>query len=114
MMFVRISRFEGGDPDEMQAEGALLRDGIAALRRGEATREIPARLAEVTDRVEMLVDRRNGAIAVCVYCATEDLVREADRILSEMSPASKAWGTRVSAEIYEVALDEETAVAARA
>lgn len=112
-MFVRIARFEGGDPDEVDAEGALLRDGIAALKRGETTREIPARLAEVTSRVEMLVDRRNGGIAVCAYCETEDLAFEADRILAGMSPAGKAWGTRVSADIYEVALDEETAVRLR-
>ncbi len=113
-MFVRIARFEGGDVDEMEAEGALLRDGIAELRRGGTTREIPARLAEVTSRVEMLVDRLGGGIAVCVYCETEELAREADDILSGMSPTSKAWGTRVSADIYEVALDEETAAAAAA
>jgi hypothetical protein len=109
-MYVRISRFEGGDIDEIEAEGALLRDGIAALRRGETTHELPPRLAEVTRRVEMLVDRHNGHVAVCVYCDTADDVHEADRILSAMTPSNKGWGERVSAEIYEVALDEHTGV----
>lgn len=68
------------------------------------------RLAEVASRVEMLVDRRCGRVAVCVYCERADPVREADRILSEMSPADKGWGARVSADIYEVALDEPTGV----
>ena len=51
-MYVRIARFEGGDLDEIEAEGALMRDGIAALKRGESTHELPPRLAEVTSRVE--------------------------------------------------------------
>jgi hypothetical protein len=107
-MYVRIARFEGGDMDEIEAEGALLKDGIAALKRGETTRELPPRLAEVTSRVEMLFDRHNGNVAVCVYCETRDDAREADSILEGMTPANKGWGKRVSAEIYEVAVDEAT------
>lgn len=109
-MYVRIARFEGGDMDEIDAEGALLCDGIAALRRGETTHELPPRLAEVTSRVEMLVDRKHSAVAFCVYSEREEDMREADTILAGMTPANKGWGTRVSAEIYEVALDQATAV----
>ena len=107
-MYVRIARFEGGDMDEIEAEGALMKDGIAALRRGETSRELPPRLAEVTSRVEMLFDRHSGRVAVCVYSETHDDALEADRILAEMSPRNKGWGERVSAEIYEVAMDEAT------
>ena len=107
-MYVRIARFEGGDRDEIAAEGALMKEGIAALKRGEVTREIPPRLAAVTSRVEMLFDRHNGNVAVCVYCESRELVLEADRILEGMTPANKGWGTRVSADIYEVAMDEAT------
>ena len=49
-MYVRIARFEGGDMDEIEAEGALMKEGIEALKRGEKTRELPPRLAEVTSR----------------------------------------------------------------
>ena len=107
-MYVRIARFEGGDMDEIEAEGALMRDGIAALKRGESTHELPPRLAEVTSRVEMLYDRHNGNVAVCVYCESREQVLEADRIFESMTPTNKGWGTRVSADIYEVALDERT------
>jgi len=107
-MYVRIARFEGGDMDEIEAEGALMKEGIEALKRGEKTRELPPRLAEVTSRVEMLYDRHNGNVAVCVYCNSRDEVLEADRILSTMTPTNKGWGTRVSADIYEVAMDEPT------
>jgi len=107
-MYVRIARFEGGDMDEIEAEGALLKEGIAALKRGETTRELPPRLAAVTSRVEMLFDRHNGNVALCVYCESRDQVLEADRILESMTPTNKGWGTRVSANIYEVAMDEAT------
>jgi hypothetical protein len=107
-MYVRIARFEGGDMDEIEAEGTLLKEGIAALKRGETTRELPPRLAAVTSRVEMLFDRHNGNVAVCVYCENRDDAREADGILESMTPANKGWGRRVSAEIYEVAMDETT------
>jgi len=111
-MYVRIARFEGGDMEEIEAEGALLRDGIAAWKRGDTTKEIPARLAEIVSRVEMLVDRHRGSVALCVYCDSEDEVHEADSILSAMSPTNKGWGERVSADIYEVALDEPTGLGA--
>jgi hypothetical protein len=107
-MYARIARFEGGDMDEIEAEGALMRDGIAALKRGETTRELPSRLAEVTSRVEMLFDRHNGRVAVCVYCDSREDVLEADRILAGMSSKNKGWGERVSVDIYEVAMDEQT------
>ena len=107
-MYVRIARFEGGDMDEIEAEGALMKEGIAALKRGETTRELPPRLAEVTSRVEMLYDRHNSTVAVCVYCESREDVLEADRILEGMTPTNKGWGKRVSADIYEVAMDEAT------
>jgi len=107
-MYVRIARFEGGDMDEIEAEGALLKDGIAALKRGETTRELPPRLAEVTSRVEMLYDRHKSTVVLCVYCESRDQVLEADRILEGMTPTNKGWGRRVSADIYEVAMDEAT------
>ena len=109
-MYVRIARFEGGDMEEIEAEGALLRDGIAALKRGESSAEMPSRLAEVADRVEILVDQHRGSVALCVYCDSADKAHEADSILSGMSPTNKGFGERVSADIYEVTLDEPMGV----
>jgi hypothetical protein len=109
-MYVRIARFEGGDMEEIEAEGALLRDGIAELKRGGTTQEVPPRLVEVARRVEMLVDQRRGSVALCVYCDSADDAHEADSILSGMSPRNKGFGERVSADIYEVALDEPMGV----
>jgi hypothetical protein len=108
-MYVRIARFEGGDMDEIDAESALMRDGIAAYRGGQVSRELPPRLAEVTRRVEMVVDRHTGEVVVSVYCDTLEYAREADVILSGMSPSSRGFGTRVAAGIYEVLMSEATA-----
>jgi hypothetical protein len=59
--------------------------------------------------VEMLVDRQKREVVVSVYCDTREEVHEADAILSGMSPGTRGLGRRVAADIYEVALDEETA-----
>lgn len=107
-MYVRIARFEGGDMQEIEAEAALMRDGIAAFRRGETSSELPPRLAEITKRVEMLVDRHKREVVVSVYCASRDDAQEADAILSQMAPGPRGWGHRVAADIYWVALDEAT------
>lgn len=107
-MYVRIARFEGADMDEIAAEAALLRDAIAAYRRGETSRELPPRLAEITHNVELLVNRQESEVVLSVYCATREDVHEADEILAGMSPNNKGWGRRVSVGIYEVVMDEST------
>ena len=50
-------------------------------------------------------------MAVLVYAETEEQAREIDRIMDGMSPSSGEWGERVSAEVYEVYLDEASGLA---
>ncbi len=110
-MFVRIARFEGGTTAQIEEEGARIRRDLEAARRGESGSEVPSELALLASRLEMLVDRDRGAVAVLVYAETEDQVREIDRIMDAMSPSSDGWGKRVSAELYEVFLDEAPGLA---
>jgi hypothetical protein len=110
-MYVRIARFEGGNVAEIEAEGERIRRDLQAARGGGSTTETPPELALLAQRVEMMVDRARGAVAVLVYCETEDQVREADRVMRAMSPTSDGWGERVSAEVYEVFVDEATGMA---
>jgi hypothetical protein len=110
-MFVRIARFEGGTTAEIEAEGARIRHDLKAARRGEAGTEVPSELALLASRVEMSIDRERGATAVLVYCETKEQVHEVDRIMKAMSPTSGGWGQRVSAELYEVFIDEATSLA---
>lgn len=105
-MYVRIARFEGGTASEIDAEGARIRGDLEAFRRGQPGSETPSALALVASRLELLVDREHGSVAVCVYCDTQEKLREADSILNSMSPSSPGWGKRVSVDTYEVAFDE--------
>ena len=109
-MFVRIARFEGGTTAQIEEEGARIRRDLETARRGESAPEVPSELALLASRFEMLVDRERGAVAVLVYAETEEQVREIDRIMDEMSPSS-GLGKRVSAEVFEVFLDEAPGLA---
>ena len=110
-MFVRIARFEGGTTAQIEEEGARIRRDLEAARRGEPGAEVPSELALLASRLEMLVDRDRGAVAMLVYAETRDQLREIDRIMDGMSPSSEGWGKRVSAELYEVFLDEAPGLA---
>jgi hypothetical protein len=110
-MFVRIARFEGGTAAQIEEEGSRIRRDLEAARSGEPGPEIPAELALLARRIEMLVDRERGAVAVLAYAETEEQVREIDRIMDRMSPSSEGWGRRVSVEVYEVVLDEAPGLA---
>ena len=110
-MYVRIARFEGGTTAQIEEEGARIRRDLEAARRGESGPEVPSELALLASRLEMMVDRDRGAVAVLVYAETADQVMEIDRIMDEMSPSTDGWGKRVSAELYEVYFDEAPGLA---
>ena len=110
-MYVRIARFEGGNTAQIEEEGARIRRGLDAARRGESGSDVPGELALLASRLEMVVDRDRGAGAVLVYAETEEQIREIDRIMDGMSPSSDGWGRRVSAEVYEVYVDEAPGLA---
>ena len=110
-MYVRIARFEGGTTAQIEEEGTRIRRDLEAARRGESGPEVPSELALLATRLEMVVDRERGAVAVLVYAETEEQIREVDRIMNEMSPSSGEWGRRVSAEVFEVFFDEAPGLA---
>ena len=110
-MFARIARFEGGTTAQIEEEGARIRRDLEAARRGESSPEVPQELALLATRIEMLVNRKRGTVAMLVYAETEEQISEIDRIMREMSPSSDGWGERVSADLYEVFLDEAPGLA---
>ncbi len=103
-MFVRVARFEGGDPSGIDAELGRLREQLAAAKRGE-TEGMPPGLMGIK-RVVTLVDRSSGTAIDLNFCATEDDLRAADEALNSMSPLSDSSGHRVSVEMFEVGIDE--------
>lgn len=100
-MYVRIARFEGGERswDEFAASvGETLRSG------GQGTPF--EKVADVTKRVMLFVDRDSNRGANLFLCDTEDDLRRIDAALNETTPEG-GRGARTSVEMYEVLLDEE-------
>jgi hypothetical protein len=62
-------------------------------------------LMETVSRFMHFVDRQSGTSVGIAFCETEDEVRRADAVLDQMSP-EEGSGSRTSAEIFELALDE--------
>lgn len=110
-MFVRIARFEGGTPSEIEAEGTRIQRDLGGTGDTPSPSELPPELTRLVSRIEMLIDRERGSVAMLVYAQTEDQIREVDRIMNDMSPSSEGWGKRVSVETYEVFLDESPGLA---
>lgn len=102
-MYIRIARFEGGDTgwDERIARiGETIRSG------GKGTPMESA--GDSIKRMMLLVDRETNRGANLIFCETEDDLRRVDAAMNQMSPAS-GRGDRISAEMYEVAIDEQPA-----
>jgi hypothetical protein len=112
LMYVRIARFEGGSVDDIVAEAEEIRRGVVAAVRGEKNEYFPKELTDRISHLEMAVDRGRGSVAVLLYCDSQADAREVDRIMDAMSPQRGGWGTRVSSDLYEVVVDEATAVRA--
>ena len=102
-MFVRIARFEGGNPEGIDAEIRRMEESVAAAKRGDWG-DMPEGLKRIKRNL-MLVDRKTGNALDLNFCETEDDLRAVDEALNSMSPLSDSSGHRVSVEIYEVGLD---------
>ena len=98
-MFVRIARFEGGDPADVD-------ERISRVRSMMDEGPTPPGL-EGARRSMMLVDRQTGAGLGVTFYDTEDAMRRGDQALNEMTPPAGVTGRRTSVEMYEVAIDRE-------
>ena len=97
-MFVRIARFEGTDPSQVD-------EGIERVRAMMEEGPVPPGLEHAL-RSMMLVDRRTGTGLGVTFFETEDDLRAGDQALNEMSRPAGATGERSSVELYEVAVDK--------
>jgi hypothetical protein len=57
-------------------------------------------------RAVVLADRERGRGANLLFCESEGDVRRVDEFMNQMTPPA-GGGTRSSAEVYEVVIDEE-------
>ena len=91
-MFVRIARFEGGDPERVD-------EGIKAVR--ERVAQGPA--LEGAKEFWMLIDRENRTgLGVTVF-ESEDALRRGNEALNQMDPPVDTGSQRTSVEMSEVA-----------
>lgn len=97
-MYVRIARFEGGNPAEADQTIASVRQMIKS--------DQPAGL-EGAKRFSMLVDRQAGRGLGLTFYETEEDMRRGDEALNAMSPQDTSGGQRTSVEMYELAIDEQ-------
>lgn len=95
-MYVRIARFEGGDPAEA--------DQAVARVRQQMQSERPAGL-EGAKRFLMLIDRQSGRGLGLTFFETEEGMRRGDEALNAMNPEGGARRTAV--EMYEVGIDQQ-------
>jgi hypothetical protein len=98
-VFVRIARFEGGDPSQVD-------DSIARVRAMMDEGPTPPGL-ERARRSMMLVDRTTGTGLGLTFFDSNDDMRAGDRALNEMTRPAGATGQRTSVVLYEVAIDKE-------
>ncbi len=105
-MYVRMRRYEGGSLGDVLSSAELIRQDIEAAKRGEPVRYLQPDVARVANRIELMVNRVDASVAVIMYCDTIQETGEADRIIASMRPRRSGWGERVSADIYEVMMDE--------
>jgi hypothetical protein len=107
-MYARIARFEGGDAASMDAQVAEMRTQMHGARSGNLPADAPEEvgtLMEAVSRFMHFVDRKSGTSVSIAFCETEEDVRAADAVLNQMSP-EEGSGSRTSAEIFELVLDE--------
>jgi hypothetical protein len=98
-MFVRIARFEGGDP-------ANVDETISRVRSMMDEGPTPPGLEDAR-RSMMLVDRQTGTGLGLTFFDSEDAMRRGDEALNQMTPPGDVTGRRTSVEMYEVAVDRE-------
>ena len=98
-MFVRIARFEGGDPSQVD-------ETIDRVRSMMDEGDVPPGL-ESARRSMMIVDRTTGTGLGLTFFDDEEGLRRGDEALNAMSPPADMSGSRTNVEIYEVAIDRE-------
>ena len=107
-MYARVARFEGVEAGGIDQQVADIKQQLAASKAGLPD-DAPAEartLSETVARFVELVDRENGTLVGITFCETEDDMRRANEALNQLSP-TQGGGRRTSAEIYEVAIDEQ-------
>jgi hypothetical protein len=107
-MYARLARFEGSDPKALERELEQMRAQIeGGSTSGGPDQAQMEEMRKLIKRVLVLADLEKGSSAMVVFCDTEDEIRRIDEMFNQMSPGDDG-GRRLSADIYEVAIDNSS------
>ena len=81
-------------------------DQMAEQVKDRFERDEVGRLLKSIKRTLVLADSQKGSSAMVLFCDTEEDVRCVDALFDAMSPG-EGGGKRQSADIYEVAIDQQ-------
>ena len=108
-MYVRISRFEGAQPEALDRQLDEIRQQMSTGRERLASGDAQCEEAEAMraiGRTIVAVDREGGRTAALMFADSDEDIRKIDAWMNSMSPGG-GGGQRASADIYEVAIDEQ-------
>ncbi len=94
-MYARVTVWEGADADAIRATA----EDIAGQASSGPPEGVPS------TGFTMLIDPDGGRTLMIGLFATEEDLREGDKVLNEMSPPGEGLGTRGPVDVYEVAVD---------
>jgi hypothetical protein len=107
-MYARIARFEGGEPSRIDEQVAEMKMQMQSAKSGGLPADAPEGVQTLMENVSRFmhsVDRQSGTSVGIAFCETEAEMERADAALNQMSP-EEGSGSRTSAEIFELVLDE--------
>ena len=108
-MYVRLARFEGAQPDQLDSQLDGIRRQITEGRERMSSGDVGGDEASgmrALRRVVVAVDRQTGRTASLMFADSEEDIRKVDEWMNSMSPGA-GGGQRTSVEILEVAIDEQ-------
>ena len=108
-MYVRIARFEGAAPDQLDGMIEGIRRQIAESRERAAAGDVSddeSAGMNALRRAVVAVERESGRTASLMFADSEEDMRKVDTWLNSLSPGPSGGG-RTSVEIYDVANDEQ-------
>ena len=106
-MHVRVAKFEGIDPDNLDEMYAQFRNIVRMEERPDAMpEEVFEVLRSKVRRVLSVADRENGATLDMTFTDNAEDARAVHEVLDSLSPPEGS-GRRTSVATYEVMVDQQ-------
>ena len=106
-MYVRVARFEGVDPSQVNEDYARFREMVRAGERPDfMPEEVFETLRSSVRRITSLLDRESGTALDLTFTDDAESARRVHEALDSLSPPEGS-GSRSDVKTYELMLDEQ-------